>query len=624
MTATPIHDHRLGVRARTLLGAGPRLHWAIAAVVILALLSPMALTDRTFGTDWSNQLWLVWNQGITIHDLGHPSYFLQSTLGAFYPLFAFYGAPAFATAGLLSSVIGGHPVVAFVASYFAAAALGYGGLLWLARQLGVRGWRGHVPAVLFITSAYYVTNIYGRGAWTETMATSAIPLVLAAALSLLGGRRPTVRAAVALVAGVALFAGSHNLTLTWGAVFIVLLVGVAGIAGWAHRPPVRRLALVAGLALLGVGIDLWYLLPDLVFASKVRIGGATPTGAHDLDSFSNVFGLLRPERVRAHSRADVINVQTPVLGLAWAIAACALSWRALTGPWRRLAVGLLAIWALFTWLILVHAPFSVLPGFLRHIQFAFRLQTYVTLAISLLAIVGLRGVQRLRSRRGLVLSLAAAAIAALSLGQGLTQAWRQPSSLPSRHAIFVASYKTPPTWYATPPNGVLDYADASLPMLPKDRLGSVPGVTLTGLEGIQELSIPVTQRPQISGYAFRFPSPGPGPIATNVPAGDYIVGVHGARVAGRTDAGLLVVGTPPRPGTPTRITFQTARTWPIVVGKYASLLAGLIAVLALLAAVVFRARRRLPIERTAPGEGRAPAPPDTREDTPSGVASGRR
>ena len=70
--------------------------WGIPLIALAALLGPLVLTSSTFGQDWPNHLWLVWQQSRNITALGHPSYFLQSHLGAFYPFYAFYGGTLYA------------------------------------------------------------------------------------------------------------------------------------------------------------------------------------------------------------------------------------------------------------------------------------------------------------------------------------------------------------------------------------------------------------------------------------------------------------------------------------------------------------------------------------------------
>jgi hypothetical protein len=56
---------------------------------IALLLAPMILTKRSFGPDWTNHLWLIWNQGRSIADGGNPSYFVHTdNLGGFDLYFA--------------------------------------------------------------------------------------------------------------------------------------------------------------------------------------------------------------------------------------------------------------------------------------------------------------------------------------------------------------------------------------------------------------------------------------------------------------------------------------------------------------------------------------------------------
>src|SRR5262249_43945425 len=139
--------------------------------------------------------------------------------GLFNPVFAFYGGTLFALTGALGVVLGESTIPAFALVTLLAIAAAYGGLLWLARQLGVRGVVAHAPAIVFVTSAFYVTNLYGRGAWSEFVAVSALPLVVAASLRLVRGPW-RVGPIVSLVAASALFSGSHNITLLLGSTLL--------------------------------------------------------------------------------------------------------------------------------------------------------------------------------------------------------------------------------------------------------------------------------------------------------------------------------------------------------------------------------------------------------------------
>jgi hypothetical protein len=91
-------------------------------------------------------MWLAGYQQHVIAAHLHPTLFLQSQrLGVFYPMFAFYGGTLFALTGALAVVLGGSTILAFEAVILAAMAAAYGGLFWLARQLGVKGAMGHHP-----------------------------------------------------------------------------------------------------------------------------------------------------------------------------------------------------------------------------------------------------------------------------------------------------------------------------------------------------------------------------------------------------------------------------------------------------------------------------------------------
>ena len=151
---------------------------AAGVVAVLVIGGPAVFTHNGFAVDFTNHLWLVWVQEAAIAQHATPTYFISApAAGVFYPFFAFYGGTLYAATGAVAALLGGRVVVAFLAVTLLGVAAAYGGLVWLSRQLGVRSWAAHAPAIAYVFSAYYVTNLYGRGAWTEFMATSTIPLV---------------------------------------------------------------------------------------------------------------------------------------------------------------------------------------------------------------------------------------------------------------------------------------------------------------------------------------------------------------------------------------------------------------------------------------------------------------
>jgi hypothetical protein len=85
------------------------------------------------------------------------------------------------------------------------------------------------------------------------------------------------------------------------------------------------------------------------------------------------------------------------------------------------------------------------------------------------------------------------------------------------------------------------------------------------------IPVPVTGSPK-SGYAVSFTPPKSGTVGTDVISGPYLVAVHGAKFVGRFPYSELIISVKKQPSGPTRVTFSTARTWPIVLGKWATVL----------------------------------------------------
>ncbi len=159
----------------------------VTLVVAIVIGGPAIFTHNGFGFDYTNHMWMVWAQEDAISRHLLPTYFLNTpSTGIFFPLYMFYGGSLYALTGGLAAVLGGRVVVAFVGVSVLSIVSAYGGMVWLARQLGVRSWLAHAPALAYVAGAYYATNLYGRGAWTEFVATSMLPLVGAAGLHILG------------------------------------------------------------------------------------------------------------------------------------------------------------------------------------------------------------------------------------------------------------------------------------------------------------------------------------------------------------------------------------------------------------------------------------------------------
>jgi hypothetical protein len=539
-----------------------RALWALPALVVGVLALPL-FTDRSFGDDWPDHLWLVWQQAQSIAQLDRPSYFLMIHQGVYEPWFAFYGGSFYAVTGAVADLIGGHPTVAFCGAIIFAFAGAYLGSMWLSLQLGLRGWRAQIPGLLYVTAPYFITNPFGRGDVPEMVATSSIPLVAASALAVLRAERVRPLAVAALIFSCAWFAGCHSITLLWGGTFLLLVALVVIFAvGW-HSVRPRRVLLVLAFAALGAAVDAWFLFPAFAYNGRVAISQGGLAG-FNFDSWRVVFSPFRDEPELLQS--GKVNTQMPVLAFVWALLVLATAWRRLPWNWRRFAIGMLAITAGVLFLIL--SDMSGVPKPWFHIQFPYRAETYVTLGVCALALSAIAAIPFIARRAVRRIALGGfALIALISFGQAIQQQWSQPSQLASRKLVYQPEGKYPPSWYAG-----FDYADVSLKSIPFADDVAIEGSTVVGGDG--ESFLPVMPNGHADKNTVTFISPGPRPIATNVYSGPYLVKITGpARVIGRSPSNELVIESTAPKGTLVRLIFSTAHSAPVVLGVLTTLVA---------------------------------------------------
>ncbi len=582
----------------------PRLYpqWLFGAFVVAVLIAPMVLTGSTFGRDWPGHLWLVDMQARNIEYLGHPSLFVQSTFGAFEPWYAFYGGTLYSLVAVVTVVIDGHVVPTYIASFAAAVAIAYGGFTWLANQVGVPGWWAHVCGLTFVTSAYYLTDIYARGAWPETVATSSIPLLVAAAVSLLRSARWRAGPAAAFVLSMVLFTGSHNITLLYGSVFLVLLVLAVLVAfGRDVLPPRRRVLELAGLALLSAGVNLWFLLPDVAYEGHTVI-------AQSFDHPPSIKGgtppvlILDPFRHSRVKGSPTFDMQLPTLALLWAAAAIAIHWRSLSLAWRRMAVALMVVALPFIALLFIPGLWHAVPHIFWAIQFPYRLITYPTYCAVGLVMIALLGLTRTaRSSATTALVAAGVLIVAVEVGQAINEQWGTPSSLASRAEALPGADKLPAFWSSFASSR--EFQDVSMPVR-SATIPEVPGLTYYNGQEANVVPLPVTV-PKGS-YSITFTPPKSGTLNTEVVTGPYLVAVHGARFVGRTPYSDMLIEVQKPASGPITVTFGTAHTRPILLGRWATFLS-ILCLLALIAWLGVRDfKARAPAGRSAASPQRPP------------------
>lgn len=546
-------------------------HWLIPVGVIVGMLTPILFTDRTFASDWGNHLWLIWVQGLSIHNLGEPSYFLQSSLGAFYPYYAFYGGSMYAVLGVVSWL--GTPTLAVFIAYAGSLASAYLGWTWIARQVGIVGWSSQLPGCIAVTAPFAVTNLYGRGDIPEVIATATIPLIAASGLSLIREPSVRIRDAAIFVVAIAVLTGTHTLTLVWGITFLLLCAGLLIACNWrAAADRMRRCLAVAGLSALGLCINAWILMPLILYHTRLAEGDADPIGHTTYTDPEQLFSLLRNTTTPYPVTGD-LNTQLPVLALLWGLVCGAAFWRFFSPVNKKLALGLLGFGGGLLLLILSPSLIEELPRIFRYIQFPYRIVTYVSLCVVGLVTLALAAMQRDRSASRLPV-FALAAIALFNFGLAVDQNFKVRSWLTGRDAALESAGHPPPSWYAP-----LQFADASAPIVQP---------TLS-----PPLHLPV-ERSIEDGYTVTYPPGRAGTLATNVLTGPYLVDVTGAQPVGRTPEGMMVIRLAASRVQPRQVEVKAALETEITVGRWLTVVSLVVGILAAVFYAAMRHRRSKP------------------------------
>jgi len=294
--------------------------------------------------------------------------------------------------------------------------------------------------------------------------------------------------------------------------------------------------------------------------------------------------------VPSASTTPALYVQAPVLALIWGLIVVPLSWR-----YRRLRAGALtALIVLAGLLVLIMSPgapyslsgvWSLLPSFYKQVGFAYRLQTYVTLACAGLVLVGALALTR-RAESGratrldrplaLGLGLAVAFGVALSAWQLWVPNTHITAPTFSTYSIRAEALRAAPTFLPQSWDWS-GYEDGSLPVL-----------TTTGEFTFDPVDVDNDRLTTLASFP-----PGLQPVATNISGGPYLVHVGGGvRVVGRTERGFLVLQRKTNGSQPVPVELSTRLSASALLGRIiTAAAAALLLALAFLAAVR-RLRRR--------------------------------
>jgi hypothetical protein len=508
--------------------------WIPAGIIGLLML-PLAVTSRTYGDDWTLHLWLVRQQEMNIQANGRPGLFLSARppLGAFYPIFAFVGSGLYSVGGYLALLLGDRPIVAYKLLYLCALCLAYGGATWLSWQVGLRGWRSQMAGLVFVTGTYFVADMFARGDLGEVMALSAIPFLIAAVAAVALSNRLRAGHLLGVTLGVFVLTGSHNLTLLYGTIFLALLglvlVGVSTPSRLARLPWLRLPALLAAGA-IGIGLNAWYLLPDMKYSLHTAVAlqnrQAMPRGG------SPWWRLLDPFTRPSHLFGNDVRASLPLLFALWAIAVAVFAWRGIDRVGRRLIVLLTVVGGLYTLLVVSLTPWRSLPHVLYNVQFTWRMHAYVLLATALLVMVVLVWQARADDATRRATSAVLTVIALFTVGAATWQAWSVPSTYHANNrdlraprnfaqTVVADRFVQPTIWY-----GFNEFRLLQGPVFP---FGSAHQLTLpesavrgSKFSGLLDVRI------------------GPLPFRTNIASGPPLVRITGIQPIGITPSGFVV------------------------------------------------------------------------------------
>jgi hypothetical protein len=530
---------------------------ACAILVIGFLVWPMVFTSAGMAQDWSNHLWYLWQQSITINRDHQASLFLNYGGAVFYPFYAFYGGTIYALFGGLAVVLGNAPVVAYVFSYILGFAAAYGGWYLLARMVGLGKWQAQVPGLLFITSAYYLTLIYARGDWPEFVAVSTLPLFIAAGLRVMLADRLPLRWAIVLAACALVFFGAHNITMLWGVTALVISgLAIAVIIPQARRSVTRRGVIrVAVVVVPAALVNAWFLLPALAYGQRTTIAKTFDY----VGTLHELAPLVSDSKLFTLSRATVVPntpdfaLALPMLAVAWVVVSIVLSF-ILGGDtaWRRALLVLSAVSVAFAVLMTHVGLILALPHPYTLLQFSYRLETYVLLGLSGAVIAALM-LARTWPRRWrmwswtTVIVLVASGVGAVQQVDGYPKGNGYPGVVrPDRYMVFNPKDQPPFS------GGLGDYNDATLPAVePRIPVGILfPETAVRDDKVTLATSLP------------------PGTLVhSNLLGAPYLVAVKGARVVGHDTAGRMVLEIGPAKDGQEQITLSRSNRLPVALGR---------------------------------------------------------
>jgi hypothetical protein len=506
---------------------------------VAALLIPFAVRQNAW-YEWENAYWFLQREAAHVSAHGVPTFFLHTKDGTFYPFFVFYGGFTIGLLAYPAALFGAWPV--FLASMVAAVVGGYLGIWWAAQNLGLSRRLAVLPALVYATTPYVLSDAYGRGAWAELVGVNVAAVMVGGWTALM---RPAPRhrnlTLAALVGSGAILAGTHNVTLLMSAVLLPLIVLALlpfATEGMERATVLGQLVRGAIATALGIGLTGAWLVPNLWLGPKTYISEVTinQEGFVATAPFARITNLLSPWPVVPTEVKGLmwIYAQGPVLAIAWVLVALAVTVVAARrgAASRGLVASSVALVALGTGLLVIitHPHWWLdFPRLAQTVQMTMRLMPFLAVITAVAVCVLLVGLGQRAARRPLLGALTVA-VAAQALIAIYVVTSGQPgvanTAVPVRHGAVTVEGEPSPF------SGPNEIVPAQFRVMHK------PQGDQTAVDGIAS-----TMDSQLTSDAATIQGPANvgDQIATDIVASP-LVGISGdARVAGRTDNGLTLI-----------------------------------------------------------------------------------
>jgi hypothetical protein len=353
---------------------------------------PLLFSSRTFGGDWPLHVLLVESQIEAISAGFFPTFFSNfPQVGFFYPTGFFLGGNFYALLGYLGILTGPFWAIAFSTIFL----LFYVQISWrgITRSMSRNSFFTLLPGFVFITSAYFLGDLFGRGGISSVFAISGVPIF---AYSILENAKTAknLRHKLGILVGVILIFATHNVSTLWIVCHLLIWTLVLFFVASVNNHPAKRIIEILNqhksntiIVIASVLITSWAMIPNLYFASRSDIAQNMSMQKEWSRSFNdprNLFNLIRgipPE----HQGTDLF-VQFPTLifltCLAYIIGASLKN--QLEGK-DKLGI-LICIASISGTLVMIYAldVYDYLPQVFMSTQFTFRLNHFLYLAVTAL------------------------------------------------------------------------------------------------------------------------------------------------------------------------------------------------------------------------------------------------